>query len=80
MKIKTLVAIVVLGLAMLTMAACSRSVEPRADAQTVTRTAAVKKDGTQVYLCAGKTKKGEPCTRHVKHQGDYCWMHLSQAK
>lgn len=85
-NIKTLVAmkgtaavlIVVLGLGMLAMTGCSRSVEPSVSAQTVTRSAAVKKDGGPVYLCAGKTKKGESCRRHVKKQGDYCWMHLNQ--
>ena len=32
----------------------------------------------QVYTCAGVTKKGERCKRHVKHPGDYCWQHKSQ--
>ena len=34
----------------------------------------------QVFTCAGITKTGASCKRHVKKQGDYCWQHKSQAK
>lgn len=32
-----------------------------------------------VYFCGAQTKKGTPCTRHVKLRGARCWQHPGQA-
>ncbi len=31
-----------------------------------------------VYFCGAQTKKGTPCTRHVKNAGARCWQHVGQ--
>lgn len=31
-----------------------------------------------VYFCGAQTKKGTPCSRHVKQRGARCWQHTGQ--
>ncbi len=31
-----------------------------------------------VYFCGAQTKKGTPCSRHVKKAGGRCWQHVGQ--
>lgn len=33
-----------------------------------------------VHYCAGITKAGDRCRKHVKAEGGYCWMHKDQDK
>ena len=52
--------------------------QKKPERQTVTFEAA--KPGSQVFLCAGKTKAGVACKRHVKAAGVYCWQHKTQSQ
>lgn len=59
------------------VAAYARRTPPQT--QTVTFEASATPTPTkQVFTCAGVTKKGERCKRHVTKQGDYCWQHKAQ--
>ena len=31
-----------------------------------------------IYFCGAETKKGTPCTRHVKSSGQRCWQHTGK--
>jgi hypothetical protein len=31
-----------------------------------------------VYFCGAQTKKGTPCSRHIKNAGGRCWQHVGQ--
>jgi len=42
--------------------------------------ASVDKPEKVVHYCAGMTKKGERCRKHVKAEGQFCWMHQGQKK
>jgi hypothetical protein len=57
----------------------------RGNGQTVKTAPAVaaqqaEKPAKAVYYCAGKTKTGQRCRKHVKAEGLYCWMHKDQQK
>ena len=49
-----------------------RTVTPPATAETH------KKDGSPIYYCDAPTKAGGKCRRHVKNQGDRCFMHTGK--
>lgn len=85
---KTLTGLAIL-IALVGLSGCQRSIEPKAQAQNVAistpcatdsdcEKAEAKATPRQVYYCAGVTKEGSRCRKHVKHEGDYCWMHQSQ--
>lgn len=74
----TILALALMIIAALSFAGCSRSVEPKAEAQQrVTGDPRPKGNATprEVFLCGAPTKAGGTCKRHVKAKGELCWMH-----
>lgn len=72
---KQLLAITLL-LAVIALQGCQRaSVVSSVAAQTT-----IAKAPRDVHFCAGITKSGEQCKKHVKAEGDYCWIHAGQKK
>ncbi len=76
-RIKAVLAVAVV-LACVAMAGCQR-VAPAVEAQAVSTSEAAPSPAKAVHYCAGKDKDGSRCKRHVKNEGDYCWMHREQA-
>ncbi len=67
--------IALLALVAILTQSCQR-VPAAAQTKTVTFEAAASPKA--VFYCAGKTKQGERCKKHVKAAGLYCWMHQNQ--
>ncbi|MEZ5308696.1 MAG: hypothetical protein R2684_16245 [Pyrinomonadaceae bacterium] len=49
------------------------AVRPRKEVYEPKREAAVKEE--PVFYCGALTKKGTPCSRKVKSEGEHCWQH-----
>jgi len=76
MHTRTLALALLLALTLASVA-CQRNTP--AQTRTVTFEAAASPT-KEVRYCAGFTKQGVRCRKHVKAEGDYCWMHRDQRK
>lgn len=74
--------ILLLSLALGALACKPQALQAQATTQKVQQAQASPAQGKdnqkEYFTCAGVTKIGEKCKRHVKQKGGYCWMHLSQ--
>lgn len=81
---KALISLAIL-VALAGLSGCQRSIEPKAQAQVISREAITDteveaQEPKERHTCAGITKQGKRCRKPVKAEGDYCWMHASQDK
>ncbi len=77
MRIKQTVIGIAIVAGLLGLAGCQR-IDPKAEAQIRPAVAESQDKGKKqksTFTCAGKTKAGERCKRHVKNDGDFCWQH-----
>ncbi len=61
-------------IASFSLSGCQR-IQPNVEAQATVKT----KESKDVHYCAGKTKAGDRCKRHVKNDGGYCYQHAQQS-
>lgn len=75
-RINALIATLVILLVLIGFAPLvARSQQSNPPQQTETQAKQHNKDGSEVHYCNAPTKVGGKCKRHVKHEGDRCFMH-----